>query len=82
LGSNFKPRIPPTSAAVRSRATSLKHYYQLQILVPAQDGAVLLDGSKTMVTSAGEADSYVWSTRPLAAEGASTLWLVDSKLLK
>lgn len=45
-----------------------------------QDGAVLLDGSKTMVTSAGEADSYVWSTRPLAAEGASTLWLVDSKL--
>ena len=40
----------------------------------------VLDGSKTMVTSAGEADSYIWSTRPAAAEGASTLWQVDSKL--
>lgn len=40
---------------------------------------ILLDGSKTMVTSAAEADSYVWSTCPAAAEGASTLWLVDSK---
>jgi alkylation response protein AidB-like acyl-CoA dehydrogenase len=40
----------------------------------------VLDGSKTMVTSAGEADSYVWSTKPAAAEGASTLWQVDSKL--
>lgn len=31
-----------------------------------------------MVTSAGEADSYVWSSRPLAAEGASTIWLVPA----
>lgn len=44
-----------------------------------QDGeTVVLDGSKTMVTSAGEADSYVWSTAPMAAAGVSTLWLVDS----
>jgi alkylation response protein AidB-like acyl-CoA dehydrogenase len=28
------------------------------------------------VTSAGEADVYVWSSQPLAAEGASTLWFV------
>ncbi|PWF46732.1 acyl-CoA dehydrogenase family protein [Massilia glaciei] len=41
--------------------------------------AVVLDGSKSMVTSAGEADSYVWSTKPMAHDGASTLWLVDSK---
>jgi hypothetical protein len=27
-----------------------------------------------------EADSYVWSSRPAAGEGASTLWLVDGKL--
>lgn len=45
-----------------------------------QDGdAVILDGSKTMVTAAGEADSYIWSTGPMAGEGASSLWLVDSK---
>jgi len=30
------------------------------------------------VTSAGEADSYVWSSRPLQAEGPSTLWLVPA----
>ena len=41
--------------------------------------AIAIDASKTMVTSAGEADSYIWSTKPLAHEGASTLWLVDSK---
>jgi alkylation response protein AidB-like acyl-CoA dehydrogenase len=45
------------------------------------DGSdAVLEGSKTMVTSAGEADSYVWSTRPVVGEGASTLWQVDSKL--
>lgn len=49
------------------------------------DGSVRLDAQKSWVTSAGEADGYVWSSRPLAATpaqatangtGASTLWLV------
>jgi alkylation response protein AidB-like acyl-CoA dehydrogenase len=39
----------------------------------------VLDAKKSWVTSAFEADSYVWSSKPLAAEGASTLWLVDAK---
>ncbi|MDQ6774055.1 MAG: acyl-CoA/acyl-ACP dehydrogenase [Candidatus Dormibacteraeota bacterium] len=39
-------------------------------------GDVRLDARKSWVTSAGEADSYVWSSRPLAAEGLSTLWLL------
>jgi alkylation response protein AidB-like acyl-CoA dehydrogenase len=39
---------------------------------------VRLDARKSWVTSAGEADSYVWSSRPLAAEGLSTLWLVPA----
>lgn len=42
------------------------------------DGYVL-NGSKTMVTSASEADSYVWSSLPVSAEGASSLWVVNSK---
>lgn len=37
---------------------------------------VTLDAQKSWVTSAGEADGYVWSSKPIAAEGASTLWLV------
>ena len=35
-----------------------------------------LDAQKSWVTSAGRAASYVWSSRPLAAEGPMTLWLV------
>jgi alkylation response protein AidB-like acyl-CoA dehydrogenase len=38
-----------------------------------------LTGSKTMVTSAGEADSYIWSSLPAEAAGAGTLWLVEGK---
>ncbi|MFD9000341.1 acyl-CoA dehydrogenase family protein [Streptomyces sp. NPDC059582] len=35
-----------------------------------------LDAKKSWVTSAGEADSYVWSSKPLQADGAMSLWLV------
>lgn len=38
-----------------------------------------LNGKKSWVTSAGEADSYVWSSKPVAAEGASTIWLVSAR---
>ena len=62
----------PMSTAVPGSAT-----------VPtAADGGspptVLLDAQKSWVTSAGEADGYVWSSRPVAAEGASTIWLVPA----
>lgn len=39
---------------------------------------VVLDARKSWITSAGHATAYVWSSRPLAAEGASTLWLVPA----
>lgn len=60
--------------------TGTRSYFWVPAGSARQDGdAIVIDGSKSMVTSAGEADSYVWSTKPLAQEGASTLWLVDSK---
>ncbi|MGE5180976.1 MAG: acyl-CoA dehydrogenase family protein [Acidobacteriota bacterium] len=37
---------------------------------------VRLTGKKSFVTSAHHADSYVWSSKPLGAQGVSTLWLV------
>jgi alkylation response protein AidB-like acyl-CoA dehydrogenase len=43
------------------------------------NGHIRLDAHKSWVTSAGQVDSYVWSSRPLAAEGASTLWLVPGQ---
>jgi alkylation response protein AidB-like acyl-CoA dehydrogenase len=46
----------------------------------ADEDAVRLDAAKSWVTSAGRADSYVWSSRPLAADAAGpmTLWLVPA----
>ena len=41
-------------------------------------GTVRLDAQKSWVTSAGHADGYVWSSKPMAAEGASTMWLVPA----
>jgi alkylation response protein AidB-like acyl-CoA dehydrogenase len=39
---------------------------------------VRLDAHKSWVTSAPQAQSYVWSSQPLAAEGLSSIWLVPS----
>ncbi|MBE7555442.1 MAG: acyl-CoA/acyl-ACP dehydrogenase [Anaerolineales bacterium] len=43
------------------------------------NGHIRLDARKSWITSAAQVDSYVWSSRPLAAEGASTIWLVPSQ---
>lgn len=40
------------------------------------NGHVRLDAKKSWATSAGQVDSYVWSSKPMHAEGASTIWLV------
>jgi alkylation response protein AidB-like acyl-CoA dehydrogenase len=39
---------------------------------------ITLNARKSWITSAGHATAYVWSSRPVEAEGASTLWLVPS----
>lgn len=64
-----------------SEAGSRSHFWA-PVSTATADGAehVLLDAHKSMVTSAQQADSYVWSSRPVAVDGAATLWLVDSRL--
>jgi alkylation response protein AidB-like acyl-CoA dehydrogenase len=44
----------------------------------ADGTGVRLDAAKSWVTAAGEADSYVWSSRPVAADGPMTLWYVPA----
>lgn len=44
----------------------------------ANGDGVVLDAEKSWVTSAGEADSYVWTSKPLAGDGPSTMWLVPN----
>ncbi|MEJ2597050.1 MAG: acyl-CoA/acyl-ACP dehydrogenase [Anaerolineales bacterium] len=62
-----------------SERGSRSHFWTPVSSAAAHNGTVRLDARKSWITSAGMADSYVWSSLPLEAEGASTLWLVPSK---
>ena len=61
-----------------SEAGSRSHFWAPVSMATAEDGQVRLDASKSWVTAAAHADSYVWSSRPLAAAGPMTLWLVPA----
>lgn len=60
-----------------SEAGSRSHFWAPVSTATDADGdRVKLNAKKSWATSAGQVDSYVWSSKPLAAEGASTIWLV------
>jgi alkylation response protein AidB-like acyl-CoA dehydrogenase len=59
-----------------SESGSRSHFWVPLSTAAADGDDVRLDARKSWVTAAGEANSYVWSSRPLVAEGAMTLWLV------
>jgi alkylation response protein AidB-like acyl-CoA dehydrogenase len=59
-----------------SEVGSRSHFWAPTSSATAADGDVVLEGRKSWATSANNAVSYVWSSRPVAAEGMSTLWLV------
>jgi isovaleryl-CoA dehydrogenase len=61
-----------------SEVGSRSHFWSPLGTAAAVGDAVRLDGRKSWVTAAGEADGYVWSSRPLAADGPMTLWLVPA----
>lgn len=67
-----------TTLAV-SEAASRSHIWAPAGTASGADDAVHLNAHKSMITSAGEADSYVWISRATQGEG-NTLWLVDSRL--
>jgi alkylation response protein AidB-like acyl-CoA dehydrogenase len=62
-----------------SEVGSRSHFWAPLGTAAANGGSAHLTGRKSWVTSAGEADAYVWSSRPLSAEGVSTLWLVPAR---
>jgi alkylation response protein AidB-like acyl-CoA dehydrogenase len=62
-----------------SETGSRSHFWAPVGTATAVDGKIRLDGHKSMITSADEADSYIWSSQPVTAEGASTLWLMPGK---
>ena len=61
-----------------SEVGSRSHFWSSQGAATADNGDVLLSARKSWVTSASQASTYVWSSKPLAAEGLSTIWLVPA----
>jgi alkylation response protein AidB-like acyl-CoA dehydrogenase len=61
-----------------SEAGSRSHFWAPTSTAKAAGAQIALDAEKSWVTSAVHATAYVWSSRPVAAEGASTLWLVPA----
>jgi alkylation response protein AidB-like acyl-CoA dehydrogenase len=64
------------TALALSEPGSRSHFWASASAATTDNAEVVLRGRKSWVTSAGEADSYLWSTRPLGAAGPMTLWLV------
>jgi len=61
-----------------SESGSRSHFWAPAGTAALRDGSVQLNAGKSWVTSASHASAYVWSSRPLAADGASTIWLVPA----
>lgn len=59
-----------------SESASRSHFWAATSSATLLDDKVRLDAKKSWITSAGQADTYVWSSRPLAAEGLTSIWLV------
>ena len=62
-----------------SEAESRSHFWAPVSTARVDGEAVVLDARKSWVTAAFEADSYVWSSRPLVGDTGTTLWLVDAR---
>lgn len=63
-----------------SEVGSRSHFWAPMGTATRQGNAVLLNAAKSMVTSAGEADSYVWTSRPMQGDEGLSIWLVNSQL--
>jgi alkylation response protein AidB-like acyl-CoA dehydrogenase len=61
-----------------SESGSRSHFWAPVSSASEVDGKVQLNANKSWVTSAAHATAYVWSSRPLTADGASTIWLVPA----
>lgn len=61
-----------------SEAGSRSHFWAPMSSAAQAGDSVRLDAAKSWVTSAEEADSYVWSSTPVSAAGPMTLWLVPA----
>jgi alkylation response protein AidB-like acyl-CoA dehydrogenase len=60
--------------------TGSRSHFWIPVSTAQQNGqGVKLNAAKQLITAAGICDLYVWSSRPLAAEGLSSLWIVPGQ---
>jgi isovaleryl-CoA dehydrogenase len=62
-----------------SEVGSRNHFWAPLGTATRNNGHVRLDAHKSWVTSAGQADSYVWSSQPTSGGPGVTLWLVPAR---
>jgi alkylation response protein AidB-like acyl-CoA dehydrogenase len=62
-----------------SEVGSRSHFWAPVGTATSRGSDIALNAKKSFVTSANRATAYVWSSKPLAKEGPSTIWLVPSK---
>jgi alkylation response protein AidB-like acyl-CoA dehydrogenase len=62
-----------------SETGSRSHFWAPVGTARSERDTVILNAQKSWVTSASRATAYVWSSKPLQADGASTIWLVPAK---
>ncbi len=61
-----------------SESGSRSHFWAPLGTARREDGRIRLDAHKSWITSASHATAYVWSSRPLSGDEASTIWLVPA----
>ncbi|TFH23884.1 MAG: acyl-CoA dehydrogenase [Myxococcales bacterium] len=59
-----------------SETGSRSHFWVPVSSAERKGDGIHLNASKGWVTSANQADGYVWTSRPIEGDGASTVWLV------
>jgi len=61
-----------------SEAGSRSHFWAPMGSAKREGNEIVLNARKSWVTSASKATAYVWSSKPLEAEGLSTIWLLPA----
>ncbi len=61
-----------------SEAGSRSHFWAPLSTAESRNGNVVLSAAKSWITSASHATAYVWSSKPVSANGLSTIWLVPA----
>jgi alkylation response protein AidB-like acyl-CoA dehydrogenase len=59
-----------------SEAGSRSHFWAPVSTAKRVEGGIALDAQKSWITSNNHAATYVWSSRPVDSQEASTIWLV------